>query len=58
MAEERDPRKTEVHPLDEELRRAFKGVVEEELPDRFARLLEQLRKGDFPDTKDDEGADA
>ena len=56
MSEERDPKKVAVHPLDEELRRAFKGVVEEDLPNRFVRLLEQLRDGTVPETKDDEGS--
>ena len=35
--------------IDENLRRVFNDQVQEELPDRFTRLLAQLKAGERPE---------
>ncbi|SFR39658.1 NepR family anti-sigma factor [Litoreibacter janthinus] len=38
--------------IDENLKRVYEEVVNEELPDRFKELLAQLKSGDTPDSSD------
>lgn len=35
--------------IDDIVRRAYEGFLNEELPDRFTVLLEKLRNGEFPE---------
>jgi hypothetical protein len=41
--------------IDQNLRRAFQEVADEELPDRFKDLLARLKAGEDVPTSDDEG---
>lgn len=42
--------------IDQNLRRAFQEVADEELPDRFKDLLARLKAGENVPTSDEEGA--
>ncbi|MCB1313407.1 MAG: regulator [Sedimentitalea sp.] len=50
-----DQRDAEINRrIDENLRKVFQEQVEEDLPDRFKLLLDQLRKQDGDDGEDDQ----
>lgn len=42
----------DIDPVDDIVRRAYEGFLNEELPDRFVTLLERLRRGEPPDSPD------
>ncbi|WP_342076316.1 NepR family anti-sigma factor [Yoonia sp. SS1-5] len=49
------PKKPDVErAIDENLRRAYEKMVDEKVPERFLNLLDQLRDGNLPPTRDDE----
>ena len=46
MSDEDDVRSRTADPINENLRRVYRELVEEEIPDRFKALLEQLKDKD------------
>lgn len=40
--------------VDKGLRQAFEDILNEELPDRFVKLLDRLRSGDIPETRSED----
>lgn len=52
---DRDTAKSKVDDLiDSNLRRVYEGVLQEDVPDRFANLLAQLERGEVPQTSESE----
>ncbi|MBM2574890.1 hypothetical protein JQC91_01105 [Jannaschia sp. Os4] len=42
--------------IDQNLRRVYDDVLQEDVPDRFAKLLAQLERGSAPEPADAEGS--
>ena len=48
MSDERGPSPRVARAIDENLRRVYDDAANEEIPDRFLNLLDQLKRGDVP----------
>ncbi|WP_110813019.1 NepR family anti-sigma factor [Pseudoroseicyclus aestuarii] len=46
---QKDPRSARGEDIDAHLKRAFREITDEGLPDRFSSLLERLREGQEPE---------
>lgn len=54
MSKDRPQKQEDLNEIDENLRRAYKDLLNEPPPDRFATLLDQLRKGEITKAQQDD----